>query len=460
VPPPSPTIEIDAHLPELRKLGEVRAHGTEAEQTEFIREAIVAYIRSFADDKAAFDRGDEDVDLTDSTQSDVKYVFHAERARTLAGFRFSLMDPKYQTNETPTTEMILNRPLKGIAADPEDMYMKHKVIPEAWMDLNGECVRPAAHDRAEEDRPAQGRGRCAVQVKEPQFHPKAIKRLIDECFAYRRPGCDGKPRPVYPTPTPEQHELLKDFVEPWKNKIRVGELKDLRRDIMADLSRHGARDVPGFPDAVKAAFPDIAKKNQALERYRRFFSMYFVVEDDEVSRRYEEPEADADQEEAWSLPREAPYDNGRDWTDVGVTSDIIVEVCKRLDRPCKIVFNRTCILGLPAAGLERQAQSACGRSTRCSCGTSRATTRSSTTLNDAGCQLKVKRPPTLPEVKLRLNPLDLDDNRCEHAAMTKWSPEAFMDAWTKKKPMVFWCYDLDEEVRRFLDEKRIGFHPS
>jgi hypothetical protein len=101
--------------------------------------------------------------------------------------------------------------------------------------------------------------------------------------------------------------------------------------------------MPGFPDALLEAFRTSPRRNQARDRYRRFFDLYFTLRDDKFSRRFRAPPSDADQEELWLLPREPPYDNGLGWRDVGVTSDIIGEVCNQLGRPLEVIHNKTCI---------------------------------------------------------------------------------------------------------------------
>jgi hypothetical protein len=139
------TLPIDSdaiyeRFPKLRELGNVRAHESEEAMMHFIREAIVEYLRGFARDKEAFDNGDEKVTLADYNQSDIWYTFDAVRAQHLDEFTFALELPRYQEIEHPTTETVLGRPLRAFIEDSPDMWMKHRIIEEAWSTGDVNCV--------------------------------------------------------------------------------------------------------------------------------------------------------------------------------------------------------------------------------------------------------------------------------------------------------------------------------
>ena len=64
-----------------------------------------------------------------------------------------------------------------------------------------------------------------------------------------------------------------------------------------------------------------------------------------VSRAYDfEPiGADPAIDEIWELPRPPPYET-KDWREAGVTSNIVIQLCYLLKRPCKVLFGSSCIV--------------------------------------------------------------------------------------------------------------------
>jgi hypothetical protein len=141
---PVDSAEVFQMHPELHTLAVVRAHESQARMTEFIREAIITFLRGLARDPAAFDAGREKVALTDYNQSDVWYSFNSAKAREIGNWTFDMELERFQDADHPTNETVLGRPLRAFIDASDDMWMKHHIVAEAFATERVELRRAAA----------------------------------------------------------------------------------------------------------------------------------------------------------------------------------------------------------------------------------------------------------------------------------------------------------------------------
>ena len=435
------TLPIDSdaiyeRFPKLRELGNVRAHESEEAMIHFIREAIVEYLRGFARDKEAFDNGDEKVTLADFNQSDIWYTFDAVRAQHLDEFTFALELPRYQEIEHPTTETVLGRPLRAFIEDSPDMWMKHRIIEEAWSTGDVNCVVQQLLVVLKKRKQA-GNSRDGTQeeAQEPQFHPKALEVLIDQLAALMYPGKGA--RIAYEARSERELELLKPYKDvidgqSWFDWGEFPSFEYLREQIRA----HANRDLPGFTAALQEAYG--GNRSQGTERLQKFFDRFFHRVEHQgqlhyVSRAYDVEPIGADPaiDEIWELPRPPPYET-KDWREAGVTSNLVIELCSCLKRPCKVLFGSSCIVEFYPEGWDELDENAKKRQHK------------TLVLNIRGehaffydldffPQLKEKQISEQPRTKLRPRPLDMDDP-VAFKDMVWFTPEAFDKAFEEKTP--------------------------
>jgi hypothetical protein len=95
-----------------------------------------------------------------------------------------------------------------------------------------------------------------------------------------------------------------------------------------------------FHDALKRAFWG---ERDLLKMYKLFFSGYpslYTVYEDFVAAAHHHYEGE--DEECWNEPKVAPYTHAG-WRELGPNSAMVVELCRRLGRRCRIIHNDTCI---------------------------------------------------------------------------------------------------------------------
>ena len=455
---PVDSAEVFQMHPELHTLAVVRAHESQARMTEFIREAIITFLRGLARDPAAFDAGREKVALTDYNQSDVWYSFNSAKAREIGNWTFDMELERFQDADHPTNETVLGRPLRAFIEASDDMWMKHHIVAEAFTSSGVNCVvQQLLVVLRRRKCVGNSRGEARQETQEPQFHPKALEVLIDQIAAFRYPGKGA--RIAYEALEEKERKLLKKYHKQMEEKIfEWGSIHSFAA-LRENLRRNGARDYKGFAEALQEAYG--GTRNEGTARLQRYFDRFFHRVEYEgqahyVSRFYDfEPVgANPAVDELWEQPRPQPYERA-DWREVGVTSTIVIELCRILGRPCKVVFGSACVFEYHPEGwgeLDEHGHSA--RMYKTLVWNIRG---EHAFFNDlpAGCKLELKKLTERPREKVRTHPLDMDDPIAFND-MVWFTPAEFMKAFEDKSPVVFKTVDT-EAAEAFLERQQLGY---
>jgi hypothetical protein len=249
--------------------------------------------------------------------------------------------------------------------------------------------------------------------------------LIDQLAALMYPGKGA--RIAYEARSERELELLKPFYDiiDGQSWFDWGEFPSFEY-LKEQIQKNGNRDLPGFTAALQEAYG--GNRSQGTERLQKFFDRFFHRVEHQgqlhyVSRYYDfEPiGADPAIDEIWELPRPPPYET-KDWREAGVTSNLVIELCRHLKRPCKVLFGSSCIVEFYPEGWDELSK----KHTRTASKTLVWNIRGEHAFFydlDFFPQLKEKQISEQPRTKLRPHPLDMDD------------PVAFKDmVWFTPRP--------------------------
>ena len=189
--------------------------------------------------------------------------------------------------------------------------------------------------------------------------------------------------------------------------------------------------------------------------WRQFFKLFFIIEEDKVRLRGDLPV----EPENWRFPRDAPY-GGHNWRDVGVTSHVIIELARRLDRPVRVIHNDRCIKDfVPNKYLEWAERKHQDHTCLVWNVWGDHAFFYQTTMGMTAMNMRVVEPETVPTVRLQVHPDDMTERRA-FADMEPWSPAAFDQAWQDKTPTVFYIQGELYDVAEHLLNAHITFRPA
>ena len=260
-----------------------------------------------------------------------------------------------RTHGRPETHVLLGLPRRGIIDMPDEMWGKLKLLPEAIRDYQSEglnCVvqqiavafRERYKGRTGSSR--DGAERTKEQVS--QFSVAEVEWLLDGIFDGLYPGyfvdeAGNRRDPKRASVVMEVPRSLDGFAESWKEYMQRGKrysLQELRTVVDKGNAKRFGIMGKAFHDALKRAFWG---ERDLLKMYRRFFSGYpslYTVYEDFVAAAHHHYEGE--DEECWNEPKAAPYTHAG-WRELGPNSAMVVELCRRLGRRCRIIHNDTCI---------------------------------------------------------------------------------------------------------------------
>ena len=189
---------FDQHLGDLRI---VPANATPERQREWIVEAFQKYI-------AEMPREDGHIILSEFVESDLWNCYDTTRQPT-----FDDMTVHVQHAGTVATQLVLNRPLRGVPIAPEDFYMRTGIMPIAWTQGGvGEhnCVLNQLISAITYRKDTRKRVRRMVdgervtvyseagggRTNEPKYDKSKMMALVDKHFELRYPRVnDKRPEP-------------------------------------------------------------------------------------------------------------------------------------------------------------------------------------------------------------------------------------------------------------------------
>ena len=215
------------------------------------------------------------------------------------------------------------------------------------------------------------------ESKEPQFHPRALEVLIDQLVAKHH----GVGSPTYEATTEREQELLAEYrtlVEAkhlkWGDCRSFEELKKL-------MQNHGKRDYDGLTDALTEAYG--GNRSDGAKRYNAFFDRFFRPVMHQGAALRAPPRLRLGAPDRRAL-------RGGDWRQAVVTFIIVVEMCRLLERPCKVVFGESGIFeSVPPSG--KKGDPHASRDHKMVVWNIRGNHAFFYDLPDHGCQLQVKQ---------------------------------------------------------------------
>ena len=388
------------------------------------------------------------------------------------------MKTTFRDHGQPKTHVLLGLPRRGIVDMPDEMWGKMKLFPEAIKDYQREgknCVvqqlalalrvdyRPRDGDKQKKEIVEQ----FTVEEVEwnldlifeelyPGYYLKAGNKTIPEKVRDFRAVLATKKRSWGQAFSDAQSEAqgLEAFAELWKHywsgcrrlkRFKLEELYEVVRKGNAQRFGIGAK---AFHDTLKSFFGG----RDLLAMYRQFFAGYpnlYAVAGGFVAAVFDHYEGE---EECHDEPKAWPYKEAG-WRELGPDSRMIIELCRRLGRRCRVIHNDVCIYEFIPENPSKDSMIVWA------------------IWGDhvffykdvAGAQfLKVMQPmdATAPVLQTR-NDLDGETGyrRIEYKDMQAWCPDRFKELYHKKESATFRTSDIDE-VADCLRSAKVDFNPS
>jgi hypothetical protein len=190
----------------------VRDVGDHDRQKEFIRQAIVRYLRSQPRD------ADGKIVLQAYDQSDAYFSLDEASLNNLDHFVFSTETEVFRGRQAPFVETILNRPLRFFRDLPGELQYKLDLLPEATQDLGGRCVAKQLIYCVTRRARVEGKHTRERLWKEDED----LEPLLDEIEHRMYPGMyDSQELPQPPDETEERRrhrEALSVHLPAWKRE--------------------------------------------------------------------------------------------------------------------------------------------------------------------------------------------------------------------------------------------------
>ena len=378
------------------------------------------------------------------------------------GWSFDLAQT-VRTHGRPQTHVLLNLPRRGTIDMPDEMWGKMKLLPEAVRDYRSEglnCVvqqiavafRERFDARAGSSRDNGRRSEQQVaqfSVEDVEWHLDLIHESLYPGYYVDERGNRRDPPRVARTEVPQS---LDEFAQAWTGYMQRGKrysFKELRAVVdKGNGKRYGIMGKP-FHDAIKRNFA----VGDLLKSYQHFFSgypeLYTVYGDFVAATHYH---YDGEDEDRWNEPKAAPYTHAG-WRELGPNSAMIIELCRRLGRRCRIIHNDICIYDFvpDTPGPDSMVVWAVWGD------------HVFFYKDSAGAQtLKVRRPKDDGEPVLQSrNELDGDAayRRVEFKDMVEWDLDCFTQRLREKVPTTFWTAHIAEAADE-LRAQGVQFYAS
>ena len=339
-----------------------------------VKAATMEHIRRMAD---TFGDGQMSNEVVIHQESDCYYFVKTdEDLADKPGWKFDAAITR-RSHGRPETHVILNRPLRGIIDLPDEMWGKMKLLPEAIRDFKSEglncVVQQVAVAFTVRHRPRDGDAR--TEERAPQLTVDEVIWHLDVVFEHLYPGHyvdeDGNRINARveasgrgPLATAAVGNLA-PYATAWKKQwsgSRLGQRFEIRYLLENIVGKgHSERNfgfkAKDFHRALREVFWQQPKDR--LEWYTRFFKMFpelFTVYGDHVAaawHHYEE-EKHMELQERWSEPKAEAYRH-RGWRELGPDSRMVIELCRRLRRRCRIIHDDVCIYDYTPENWEKDA---------------------------------------------------------------------------------------------------------